>query len=338
VLVALWVLGGCGQAAPGPGIQGSTPVRPQATIRPLSPQPVAQDGGLDCPASIADAEGMTVPAMPQGVDGAARLLPDREPSSLVVCSYPVLDLRSGSLRPPFALAERAILVGAERDRVVELLTWAPRGNGRAKICTEMGGNETVHLVGSRYDDAVVWVAAKSDPNSCSDSTNGDFVSSAAMGMALELLVGGREPALPQDDPCVPPGYGRLGDDVSLVPEGEPIVTVCRLAAKGAQVPTQLGADESRKVVAALRALPARPTGHFCEGADQSAMDEFRLVLTYREGPPVVVNVTPTCDPPVLGSSLESSDTGDLVRLVESWSPPIEGPDKDGAVSSDTAGS
>jgi hypothetical protein len=337
-LVVLGAFAACGQASPGPGPGGSTPVAPQATTRPLSSQPVAADGGPDCPASISDAEGMTVPAKPQGVDGAARLLPDRVPSSLVVCSYPVLDIESGPLATPFALTERTAVTGSERGRLVELLTWAPRGDGRGKICTEMGGNETVHLVGVRYDDAAVWVSAKSDPNSCSNATNGDFTSSAAVGVAVDALVGGRPLAPTTDDPCLPMGYGRLGDDVSLAPDGEPLVTVCRLAATGGRAPTQLGPDRSREVVAALRALPVRPTGHFCEGADPSAMDDFRLLLSYPEGPPAVVDVTPTCAPPVLGSSVESPEVGEVVRLVEQWSPPIQGPDKDGAVSSGAAGS
>ena len=335
VLVVLLALTACGQTVPGPG-GGATPVAPQATIRPLSSQPVVTDGGLVCPASIVDAEGLTVPAKPEGVDGADRLLPDREPSALVVCSYPVLDIRSGSLGPPFKLRERTAVTGADRARVVELLAWAPRGDGRSKICTQMGGDETVHLVGARYADAVVWVAARSDPNQCSTSTNGDFTSSAAIGTVLDAMVGGRA-APASDPPCTPPGYGRLGDDLSLAPEGDPGVTVCRTAAAGNQAPVRLGADQSRKVVAALRALPVRPSRHFCEGADQSASDDFRLVLTYPEGPAAVVHVTPTCDPPVLGSALEATGAGELVRLVEQWSQPIPGPDKDGAVSSGVAG-
>jgi hypothetical protein len=126
--------------------------------------------------------------------------------------------------------------------------------------------------------------------------------------------------------------------VSLVPEGDPVVTVCRVAASGAPAPTLLDAEQGRQVVAALRALPVRPTRHVCEGADQSATDDFRLVLTYPEGPPSVINVTPTCEPPVLGTSLESTEVGQVVRLVERWSPPIQGPGKDGAVSSEPGGS
>jgi hypothetical protein len=250
----------------------------------------------------------------------------------------VLDIESGPLATPFALTKRTAVIGSERDRVAQLLTWAPRGDGRDKICTGMGGNETVHLVGVRYDDAAVWVAAKSDPNSCSNATNGDFTSSAAVGVALDALVGGRAPTAAPADPCLPTGYGRLGDDLSLAPEGEPLVTVCRLAVTGGLAPTQLGPDRSREVVAALRAVPVRPTGLFCEGADPSAMVDFRLLLCYPEGPPAVVDVTPTCAPPVLGSSVESPEVGEVVRLVEQWSPPIQGPDKDGAVSSDGAGS
>ena len=52
----------------------------------------------ECPLTITDAEGMTVPQPPQGaVDGMARLVPNRDVASLVVCSYPVLDMMTGSL-------------------------------------------------------------------------------------------------------------------------------------------------------------------------------------------------------------------------------------------------
>jgi hypothetical protein len=41
-------------------------------------------------------------------------------------------------------------------------------------------------------------------------------------------------------------------------------------------------------------------------------------------------------PPVRGGGVESAEVGDVVRLVERWSPRIPGPDPDGAVSSPTA--
>jgi len=328
VAAAILVASGCGTA---PADDGAVPRGPS---RPLTSQALSTDGALECPGTITDQGGMTVPQPPQGaVDGMARLLPEREPTSLVVCSYPVLDVMTGSLTSPFALKKRTVPTEAGRVSVVELLAWAPRGDGRSKACTAMGGNETVHLVGATYGDAIVWVAAKADPNTCANSTNGDFVSSAAVGVVLDELFGDRKPVPQPADPCSARTFGRLGDDRSLVPEGDPRVTVCRSAVGGDPQATVLDAGQSRQVVVALRGLDTRPSQHLCEGADYSAMDNFRLVLTYAEGPPVVITVTPTCRPPLLSGSLEAGDVADLVDLIERWSPPIPGPYPDGSVSS-----
>jgi hypothetical protein len=281
---------------------------------------------------------MTVPQPPQGtVDGMARLLPSRDVASLVVCSYPVLDMMTGSLTSPYPLKKRTVLSATQRTEVVELLRWAPRGDGSNKACTAMGGNETVHLVGAVYLDAIVWVAAKADPNSCANSTNGDFVSSAAAGVVLDELAGTREPAPDRTGPCSVRTFGRLGDDVSLVPAGDPRVVVCRSGRDGTPQATALDADPSRELVAALRALDTRPADDGgCQGADPAAMDDFRLVLTYGEGPPVVISVTPTCAPPLFAGPLVAEDVDRVIDLVEQWSPPIPGPDPDEPVSSEAS--
>ena len=89
VVVAL-VLAACGTVpATGPGGAAAQTVGP---MRRVTAQALASDGALECPATITDQQGMTVPEKPQGVDGNARLLPGRQPESLVVCSYPVLDM------------------------------------------------------------------------------------------------------------------------------------------------------------------------------------------------------------------------------------------------------
>ncbi|HKX69023.1 MAG TPA: hypothetical protein VJN29_17545 [Intrasporangium sp.] len=332
-LVAAAVLAACANpAATGPGGTIRQTVGPMRTV---TAQPVAADGALECPATISDHQGMTVPEPPQGVDGNARLLPDRQPESLVVCSYPVLDLEHGSLSSPFRLETRTVLSPGERSEMVELLTWAPLDNLRSKACTAMGGDETVHLIGSRSPDAIVWVAAKADPNGCSNSTNGDFVSSAALGSRLGAVFGdqnGRDPAL--TGACAGWGFGRLGDHLSIAPEGDPRVTVCRNRADGTQQALQLSAERSREVVAALRSLTARVSDSGCSSTGDDYSQQFRLVLDYAEGPAVWVNVSPACTPQAYSSGLAAEDAGSVIDLVEQWSPPIPGPDPDQPVSSD----
>ena len=332
-LVVAAVLAACANpAATGPGVTSLQTVGP---MRSVTAQPVAADGALECPATITDQEGMTVPEKPQGVDGNARLLPDREPESLVLCSYPVLDMVNGSLTAPFRLKTRTVVSAGERSEMVELLTWAPLDNLRSKACTAIGGDETVHLIGSRYPDAIVWVAAKADPNGCSRSTNGDFVSPAAVGSRLDAIVGDearRDPA--PTGSCAGWGFGRLGAPLSLAPEGDPRVTVCRNRANGTEQPTRLSGEQSREVVAALRGLTVGPSESSCSNTGDDYSRQFRLLLDYAEGPAVWVNVSPTCTPQAFSSGLAADDAGSVIDLVEQWSPPIPGPDPDQPVSSD----
>ena len=329
-IVGVMALVACGMTPAGGGAVSRGP------SRTLTSQPLDADGVLECPPTITDPQGMTVPQPPQGaVDGMARLLPNRDVASLVVCSYPVLDMMTGSLTSPYPLKKRTVLSAAQRTEVVDLLTWAPRGDGSNKPCTEMGGDETVHLVGATYRDAIVWVAAKADPNSCATSTNGDFVSTAAVGVVLDELVRAREPAPAPTGPCTARTFGRLGDDVSLAPDGDPEVTVCRNTAGGAQAATSLTPDQARRVVAALRRLSVRSTSQTCAGGDDRDYSrDFRLVLQYRAGPDVVLNVLPECQPQLLGGGLEAEDATEVVDLVEQWSAPVPGYDPDEPVSSE----
>jgi hypothetical protein len=302
-------------------------------LRSVSTQGTAADGGLECPPAIDDPQGLSVPVLPEGLDGNARLLPDREPTSLVVCSYPVLDaFGSTPLARPYAVRSRTVADAAVRAGIVEALTWAPRGRPEGKVCTAIGGNETVHLVGTVYEDAIVWVAAKADPNSCSGATNGDFTSRAAVGVVVEGLLGTREPPALATGGCDTRTLGRLGDDQSLAPSGDPLVTVCRLASSGKPRATRLDAGQSEQVVTALRRLAVRPTNGTCEGAQADPSRDFRLVLAYAAGPDAVVNVVSGCVPPVLGLGVEADDADPVVTLVEQWSKPIPGPDPDTPVS------
>ena len=338
--VAILAFGGCGSVqAPGAG-STNPPGTGAQTSRVVSDQATAADGALECPASIPSAEGMTVPEKPQGaVDGNARLLPERAAESMVVCAYPVMDISATQpLTPPFKLTQRSVATPDQRAELTDLLAWAPRWNGQPQVCTMMAGNETAYLVGSTYGDAIVWVAAKDDANSCSQSTNGDFVSGAALGVPIDAMFGAGQPSSAPIDPCIGSSWGRLGDDQSLAPEGAPKVTVCRLAADAAYLDTPLDAVQSGQVVAELRGLTTEPTGHTCQGSGKVSPSRFMLLLTYGSGPQVRIQVDPECAPQLLGGSLQADDASSLVRLVEQWSPPIPGPDPDGSVSSGSSGS
>jgi len=331
--VAALALAACGTTtAPQPG-ETSLATGP---VRPVTSQPVEADGALRCPESVGSVdlvEPAAVPQKPQGVDGAARLLPDRDPASVVVCGYPTADIRK-PLSAPFGLAKRTVASDGQRAALVEAMTWSPRVTGGPGVCTLMAGNETAYLVGAAYGDAIVWISALADANACSTSTNGDFRSGPGPAVVLDQMFGTRTPPAADVVACNRASWGRLGDDRSLAPDGDPTVTVCRDAANGTVKVTRLDAAPSAEVTAALRALPTRPTGHTCQGSDKASDGRFTLVLAYAAGPPVRINVDPGCTPSVLGSGLESQDAGSLVDLVEQWSPPIPAPDPNGSVSSD----
>ncbi|TQN46795.1 hypothetical protein FHX52_3524 [Humibacillus xanthopallidus] len=333
-VAAAIALAACGQPAPDGSRDGPTTLPAVSTgpLRPVTAQRLAADGALECPAALESPDGLTVPQKPQGVDGAARLLPERDPASLVVCAYPTMRLTAPTpLTAPFARSERTVLNPTQRRAVVELLTWASRWNGSERPCTAMAGDETAYLVGATYGGAIVWVAAKADANACSRGTNGDFVTGDPVGVPLKATVAGQ--ALPAEQPCDAAGLGRLDDDRTLAPEGSPAVTVCRLDAKGTWQATALDAARSAQVLDLLRSLPTRPTDHVCEGAGGSVDARFTLLLRYAAGPALRISVDPACSPGVLGSGLESADAGPLVDLVAPWSPPIPGPDPNGSVSS-----
>jgi len=332
---AALLLVACGTAtAPQPG---GTSVA-AGPLRPVTDQPVDADGALQCPASIGSADltdPAPVPQKPQGVDGAARLLPDRDPTTLVVCSYPVADVMAAKpLSAPFRLARRSVASTAQRAALVEALTWSPRVTGGPRVCTLMAGNETAYVVGASYGDAIVWVSALADANACSTSTNGDFRSGAGPAVVLDQAFGARTPPPEAVAACSRPSWGRLGDERTLAPEGDPMVTVCRDSVDGTVKATRLDAAASAEVTAALRALPTTQTDQTCQGSDKTSDARFALVLAYAVGPAVRINVDPACAPAVLGSNLQSQDAGSLVDVVERWSPPIPAPDPNGSVSSD----
>ena len=335
LLGALLGLAACGTVpAPDPG--RTPPAATSAPLRPVTDQRTEPDGGLACPASLASADGMTVPAKPQGLDGAARLLPDRPATSLVVCAYPVLKvMASRPLAKPYRLESRTVATPTRRAELVAAMSWAPRWNGNDAPCPAVGGDETAYLVGARYADAVVWVATKADPGGCARSTNGDFVSGAPFGTLLagDASGGHRRPTVAEES-CHARSWGRLGDDRLLAPDGGPTVVVCRQRADGSTTAKALDAGRSAEVVHALRALPTRATQWTCSGSGRTRDSQFTLLLRYAVGPAVSVRVDPDCAPSVMGSNLESDDARDLVELVEQWSPPIPGPDPDGSVSSD----
>ncbi|MEO5746127.1 MAG: hypothetical protein ABIQ53_16280, partial [Terracoccus sp.] len=345
-------LSACGvETPPGPG--GANPSQPEpapATTRAVATVQTLPDGGLGCPATITDPAGLTVPQPPSGIDGAARLLPDRPPTSMVVCAYPVLDLELGTgdtssppLGPPFRIARRTVATSTQRAQITELLAWAPRGGGPPGPCTLMIRNESVYLVGALYgadSTAAVWVAAKSDANVCSPATNGEFVARNGVGNVVESIVNGPDTdPLPSTDSVCSASLGRLGDDRSLAPQGAPRVTVCR-PGRNSRIPTALDADQSAKVVAALRALSTSPSTHVCspaDGAQNSRQRAFRLVLRYPTGPPAEVDVDPGCRPEVIGSGLQADDASGVVKLIDQWSKPLPYLDPNGSVSSTGSG-
>src|SRR6266702_850864 len=114
--------------------------------------PAAAHGGagrvprLSCPASYAG-QAPWVPARPAGVDGRSRLVPQRAPSSALVCAY--AGSNTAKRQAGWALSGRRSLAGGLAGLAGQL-TWQPRRPAQQIFCTLVGGPQTNYLIGLTY--------------------------------------------------------------------------------------------------------------------------------------------------------------------------------------------
>ena len=177
-----WVLGalvvaGCGSGsatvAGGGSGAATTPTAPMAesSVAPSPTPTAAQDG---CPERFeSDAEQPWVPAAPT-TETPGRLVPDADPVDALVCRY--APLAEG---PSELVGERLLPGPLTAVRGDLSLPETPSGQQRA--CTQIDGPQVPYLVRLRYADGELWLSAVQEPNRCTDTGNGAFVTSTYLG-------------------------------------------------------------------------------------------------------------------------------------------------------------
>lgn len=243
-----------------------------------------------CPGTfVASRSQPWVPARPSGVDGTARLVPDRTPTRVLVCAY--LHGDNGALTGKRELAELA--------PATDTLAWEPKGPPRTNTCTlnlAMTDGDNF-LIALKYGAATVWVSAPG--NHCVGSSNGVFDSPANLrSWANSSYLIGRwandaQIIGPTGGPCAQDTAGRLGQDTAMVPGAPRSLAICtESGAPLAEAPRTV--TGFRALVTALNALPlGRSTA--LNGCDPVT---YVLQFGYATGPPLTVRVTPACDPGV----------------------------------------
>jgi hypothetical protein len=261
-----------------------------STVRTTPPRVAA----LSCPRTTRGEN--WVPAAPQGIDGTARLVPNRTPDGATVCAY---DGRTKN-----ALSGRRVVDSGLAD-LQTALTWMPKAlPGQDEECVGVAGPEPgSYLIGLRYGPATVWVSASDD---CTGASNGRFTTlSNLSAFAESAFTAGRWSGLDRP-PCAPDG--RLGQGQAMVP-GDPVsLTIC--SSSGGTVAVHAG---FQPLVRALNQQPTRISNDSCKGP---AREFYELAFGYAVGPPVMVMVTPGCLPGIDNTSLQARDGTAVEPLIK----------------------
>ncbi len=285
---------------------GAPVARPVVTAAPVS--------ALACPKTVPAGRGVTqwdqwVPAVPLGFDGAARLVPLQVPARAIVCAY------IGPRSP--AGKSGSVLLTGDLSGVMNDLAWVPPAPA-AGACTSnlllTDGDQ--YLIGLSYSGATVWVAATGDH--CGGSSNGVFSSRASLSsQALSWYKARRWAATPvSNDACNRSGFGRLGQQSSMVP-GHPVsVSVCAVGgADGGKTTQRTETSVVERFTSALGALRASPTTG-AMSCKQDGQPSTIVSFGYAEGPPVNVEVNPSCRPAIHNGNLQANDPTTVLPLIQ----------------------
>ncbi|HEV7205799.1 MAG TPA: hypothetical protein VGN18_14410 [Jatrophihabitans sp.] len=259
-------------------------------------------GALSCPDRyVTGRNDIWVPAQPVGLDGAARLAPDRTPAELVVCAY---------LNPSGASLSGSRAVTGDLARVTPTLTWQPRLGSAPTACASYLAttDSDNYLLGLTYRGATEWISVPG--NHCAGASNGRFRTVRNLRALAESTY--RSGVWPAKDampaPCTGFAAGRLGQETVMVPDHPTAVTICTY--RDGRRPVRTDRVDINDLVAALDALRTSPSTHTCQGSPTDAT--YELEFTYRDGPPVWVRVSPGCTPSVDNGNLQASDANSVL--------------------------
>ena len=268
-----------------------------------SPRPA----GLACPARYAG-QVPWVPAKPSGVDGRARLVPQRTPSSALMCAYAGRNL--AKRQAGWVLSGRRSLTGNLAGLAAELSWKAPSVHGEETFCGDVGGPQTDYLIGLTYPGGgTEWVAVTD--SDCDGASNGEFTSASGVGPEVNrAFASGRWPTPPPASCQGVRDVGRLGEDRALVPAGATSLTIC-LSGRGRTFTSGYQA-----VADALDRLPTQASKGYCSTSPASSAPMYQLLFAYPEGPLVSVYVAGGCYPEVGGLDLQARSASSVLPIIE----------------------
>jgi hypothetical protein len=280
----------CGSEGGSPGAGGSpTPV----VSRSVDPG--------DCPPTQA---ARSVPEPPKGFNGDRQLIPSGTPDGALLCEY-----SDGHLTHGGALS-------GDLAPIADELALPPKYGSHPCTLIGRGGPLISYLLRITVGEATAWVQAESDPNSCTETSNGSFTSDAyeADVVAAWLRAGQWMPQQPQPGvsptPCAFLGAGRPGDEQSLLP-GKP--TQVRVCSSSSPAFRDMTADEIAELQRVLDQVKTQPSTNGCQG---TPTDPINVSAAYAEGRLSILRYMPGCDPALDNGHLAGTPTAEQTQALK----------------------
>jgi hypothetical protein len=270
-----------------------------ADASPTAAASHAQADKADCPATQAE---RTVPVSPEGFEGQTQLIPSGTPDSALLCEY-----SDGHL-------DKAAALTGDLAPIADELALPRKYGSHACTLIGRGGPLVSYLLRITAGSATAWVQSESDPNRCTETSNGSFASDEyeADVMAAWLKAGGwrqREPEPAGPTSCPYAGSGRPGDEKSLLP-GTPLqVRICSMSSASYRDLTQ---DQVAELQHLLAEVKTQPSTNGCQGDGGDAVDVF---ASYANGRPSIMSFMPQCDPALDNGFTAGTPTADQKRSL-----------------------
>ena len=272
---------------------------------------------LSCPAALPPTASATpwVPALPRGIDGAARLVPATLPIRALICAYIAPHSPAGSTG--------SVLLSGNLTGVMQKLFWQPPAPHALGGCTDnlTPTDADRYLLGLTYPAGTEWIAAPADH--CQGASNGVFSTTHNMSAFVSAWYAAKRwiPSSPSTSACDPAGTGRYGQQTSIVPAGPVSVSVCAMAPDGGNSTQRTVGSGFSALVSALNRLPTSATTSSCQPQPQAGPErQYNLLFSYPVGPPALVSVTDNCLPAIDNGNLQADDAATVLPLIRDLLP------------------
>lgn len=291
----------------GAGVIALNATRGRSTNGSVSEQSTAPVPALSCPASIpreTSPRDPWVPARPQGITTADRLVPAQTPATAVICKYTRLVQQAPATR----------LLGKLDAVAADLHQWGTsEPNAGIGACPDYLArtDNDYYLIGLSYQGGSVWVAAPG--NHCTGSGNGDIVAPVNLRAdAATAYTTGRWDTDPVATAiCTRPSTQAVPDAAAIPPEPTNL-TVCATASGTTRAYTyDLTHLNGLQLGATLKPFLDQIAGKDC--VRLTTDNSIALVLRYTNAPDVVLVVSHTCANNAPGATSTSTDLALEIR-------------------------